>query len=153
MLLFYLPCKTGCWRPMTWRSWSIRWPSWPAPGSGSARAGSRWCRSASCWPWWSALWQWSAWKYEFKIMCWWKLYIFVFQYLPKVEHDEHQEVQGLFDECRLVSNTSFGSWIKDFFAESTNIRDFIHLSLVWGQHRSWSCCRRGWNSMSWEQSL
>ena len=35
--------------------------------------------------------------------------IFVFQYLPKVEHDEHQEVQGLFDECRFVSNTSFGS--------------------------------------------
>ena len=29
--------------------------------------------------------------------------------LPEVEHEEHQEVDGLFDECWFVSNSSFGS--------------------------------------------
>ena len=48
---------------------------------------------------------------EFRILWGWKLYFSY--YLPKVEHNEHQEVQGLFDECWFVSNTSFfGSWIK-----------------------------------------
>ena len=36
-------------------------------------------------------------------------YMLVNCILPEVEHEEHQEVDGLSDECWFVSNSSFGS--------------------------------------------
>ena len=39
----------------------------------------------------------------------WSTFMLVNYNLPEVEHEEHQEVDGLFDECWFVSNSSFGS--------------------------------------------
>ena len=40
----------------------------------------------------------------------WSAFMLVNCSLPEVEHEEHQEVDGLFDECWFVSNSFFGSW-------------------------------------------
>ena len=56
--------------------------------------------------------------------------MFVNCILPEVKHEEHQEVDGLSDECWFMSNSSFGSWKIQTFVQSFSTFHILYTSLL-----------------------